>query len=421
MTTATTNTPIAPPALWGYAVFGGLLAMAGLPIYIHAPKFYVDDYAVSLAALGTVLFVLRGLDFVQDPALGWLAARLRHVRAQAVAVAGGLMALGMLALFAIPPLFAPLLWFALALTLVFSAYSFLTICFYATGTTRGTQLGAGGHVRLAGWRETGALLGVCVAAAAPVALAGVLAQPFTGFAVGFALVAGLALWAMRAEWGALATPRETAAPALPLRHILADATARRLLLIALVNALPVAITSTLFLFYAESVLQADGWEGALLIVLFLSAAVSAPLWARLARRVGAKPALMAGMGLAALSFVFVLALGPGDIALFAIICVVSGAGIGADLTLLPAIFSRRMAELSPDASQGFGLWAFVTKATLALAALIVFPTLDLAGFEAGSANPDSALLALVVLYAAFPSVLKFLAVVLLARTPLTES
>lgn len=172
MTTATATAPIAPPALWGYAVFGGLLAMAGLPIYIHAPKFYVDEYAVSLAALGTVLFVLRGLDFVQDPALGWLAARLRHVRAQAVGVAGGLMALAMLALFALPPLFAPLLWFALALTVLFSAYSFLTICFYATGTTRGTQLGAGGHVRLAGWRETGALLGVCLAAAAPVALAG---------------------------------------------------------------------------------------------------------------------------------------------------------------------------------------------------------------------------------------------------------
>ena len=421
MTTATATTPIAPPALWGYAVFGGLLAMAGLPIYIHAPKFYVDEYAVSLAALGTVLFVLRGLDFVQDPALGWLAARLRHVRAQAVGVAGGLMALAMLALFAIPPLFAPLLWFALALTVLFSAYSFLTICFYATGTTRGTQLGAGGHVRLAGWRETGALLGVCLAAAAPVALAGGLAQPFTGFAVGFAIVAGLALWAMRAEWGRLAPDRHDDAPALPLCQIVADATARRLLLIALVNALPMAITSTLFLFYAESVLQADGWEGALLIVLFLSAAASAPLWAHVARRVGAKPALMAGMGLAALSFLFVLTLGPGDIALFAVICVVSGAGIGADLTLLPAIFSRRMAELSPDASQGFGLWAFVTKATLALAALIVFPTLELAGFAAGPVIADSAMMALVVLYAALPSALKLLAVVLLARTPLTES
>ncbi|WFE74280.1 MFS transporter [Roseinatronobacter sp. S2] len=420
MTLTATTLPSAQPALWGYAVFGGLLAMAGLPIYIHAPKFYVDEYAVSLAALGTVLFVLRGLDFVQDPALGWLAARLRGARAQAVAIAGVLMAVAMLALFAIPPVFAPLLWFALSLTVLFSAYSFLTICFYATGTARGVELGAGGHVRLAGWRETGALLGVCLAAAAPVALAGALAHPFAGFALGFAMVAVLALWAMRAEWARLAVPHAPDMPALRLREIAADSTARRLLLIALVNALPVAITSTLFLFYAETVLQADGWEGPLLILLFLSAAASAPLWARLARRVGAKAALIAGMALAATSFVFVLALGPGDIVLFALICVVSGAGIGADLTLLPAIFARRMAELSPEAAQGFGVWAFVTKATLAIAAVVVFPVLDMSGFVAGPENPDSAILALVLLYAALPSVLKLLALVLLALTPLTE-
>ncbi|MEM8802354.1 MAG: MFS transporter, partial [Pseudomonadota bacterium] len=56
--------PLAP-----YALFASALAMAGLPIYIHAPKFFVDEYGVSLAALGAVLFGLRLLDVVQDPAL----------------------------------------------------------------------------------------------------------------------------------------------------------------------------------------------------------------------------------------------------------------------------------------------------------------------------------------------------------------
>ncbi|TVS05638.1 MAG: sugar:cation symporter [Rhodobacteraceae bacterium] len=410
----------APPRLWGYSLFGGLLAMAGLPIYIHAPHFYVSEYAVSLAALGTVLFVLRGLDFLQDPALGWLAERLNRVRGLSVALAGVIMAAAMLMLFAVPPLFAPIVWFAIALVLLFSCYSFLTICFYATGVARGDSMGDNGHVRLAGWRETGALLGVCLAAAAPVALEAVMPAPFLGFALGFVLLTIVALLAMRAEW-----PRFKRAPdagtSLPMRAVLGDATARRLLLIALVNATPVAITSTLFLFYAEAVLLADGWAGVLLILLFLSAAVSAPLWARLARRFGAKTALLAGMGLAAASFAFVVTLGPGDIALFALICVISGAGIGADLTLLPAIFSRRMAELTPDAAKGFGLWAFVTKATLALAALMVFPALQMAGFEAGTENAPVALTTLILLYAALPSALKAIAIALLALTPLKES
>ena len=47
-----------PKNLWGYAVFAGTLSAAGLPIYIHAPKFYADNYAVSLGALGTILFAL---------------------------------------------------------------------------------------------------------------------------------------------------------------------------------------------------------------------------------------------------------------------------------------------------------------------------------------------------------------------------
>lgn len=406
------------PALWGYSLFGGLLAMAGLPIYIHAPYFYVNEYAVSLAALGTVLFVLRGIDFVQDPALGWLSARLTHVRGLAVGLTTALMAGAMVMLFAVPPLFAPLLWFAVALTVLFSCYSFLTISFYAIGVARGSAMGTGGHVYVAGWRETGALLGVCLAAASPVALEAVLPLPFVGFALGFVVIAALAVLAMRREWP---DTRGNLEQGLSLRAVLADVTARRLLLIALVNATPVAITSTLFLFYAEAVLQAGGMEGPLLILLFLSAAASAPLWARFARRVGAKSALLAGMALAAGSFAFVVTLGPGDLVLFAVICVISGAGIGADLTLLPAIFSRRMAELSPEAAQGFGLWAFVTKATLALAALMVFPALGMSGFEAGTDNSPAAIQTLILLYAALPSGLKLFAIALLALTPLKES
>jgi len=407
------------PRLWGYTLFGALLAMAGLPIYIHAPFFYVETYGVSLAALGTLLFVLRGLDFVQDPALGWVSARLVNHRGLAVAGVTALMAGAMVMLFAIPPLFAPLAWFAVALTLLFSCYSFLTISFYATGVARGDALGQGGHVRLAGWRETGALLGVCLAAAAPVALEAIMPAPFMGFALGFALIALVAVVAMRREWPAFRAGAET--QDLSMRAIFADPTARRLLIIALVNATPVAITSTLFLFYAEAVLHTGGLEGVFLILLFLSAAVSAPLWARLARRMGAKTALLGGMALAALSFAFVITLGPGDLAIFALICVISGAGIGADLTLLPAIFSRRMAELSPEAAQGFGLWAFVTKATLALAALMVFPALEIAGFEAGTENSPAALQTLILLYAALPSALKAIAIALLALTPLKEN
>ncbi|ETX27095.1 MFS transporter [Roseivivax isoporae] len=400
----------------GYAVFAGVLSAAGLPIYIHAPKFYADTYSVSLAAMGTLLAVLRLLDVVQDPLLGRLAEALRHRRAASVAVGGTVMAAGMVGLFAVTPPVAPILWFGVTLTLVFSAFSFLTITFYARGVAKARGLGTHGHLRLARWRETGALLGVCIAAVLPNALGAAGLPPFAGFAVAFALAAAVAIWFMRGEWGADGTPDSAG-----FGPVLRDPVARRLLLVALANAAPVAVSSTLFLFFVESVLQAAGWEGPLLLLFFLAAAASAPAWGAIAERTGAKRALLAAMVLAILSFGFALTLGAGDIWAFALICVASGAAVGADLTLLPAMFARRMADVAPNASEGFSLWSFAQKVSLAFAAAALLPLLEAAGFSSGRDNSEGALRVLSLLYALVPCLLKLVAIAILSTTPIKES
>jgi GPH family glycoside/pentoside/hexuronide:cation symporter len=403
------NTSLAP-----YALFAGMLAMAGLPIYIHAPKFYVDEFGVSLAALGSVLFVLRLIDVVQDPALGWLSRRLSQHRTSAVTVAVVVMALAMFGLFGMAPPIAPVAWFAITLALLFSAFSFLTISFYAEGVSKAKRLDGDGHVRLAGWRETGSLLGVSIAAVAPVALLAVTDSPFLLFAVAFAVLCAIAAFAMRKEW-------KGAAPdtSVGLRPILADQMARRLLLIALLNATPVAVTSTLFLFFVESRLEAPGWEGPLLLLFFLAAAGAAPIWSRLAQRYGPKQTLMFGMVLAIATFGWAAMLGAGDVAAFTVICIFSGAALGADMTLLPALFASRMSDIAPEAAEGFGLWSFVSKFSLAFAAIVLLPLLDAAGFMAGATTqPEEALNALTLSYAVLPCGLKIAALLLLWATPI---
>lgn len=394
-----------------YALFAALLSAAGLPIYIHAPKFFVDEYGVSLAALGAVLFGLRLLDVVQDPLLGRLSEMVRHRRAVAVALGASVMAAAMVGLFAVTPPVAPLLWFGLMLTLVFSAFSFLTICFYAQGVAKADRLPRAGHLTLARWRETGALLGVCVASVAPVALGAVMGAPFAGFAVGFAMLALAAVLAMGGEWRAADVP-----PSTGFATILRDEIARKLLIIALFNAAPVAVSSTLFLFYVEIALEAPGWEGALLLLFFLSAAAAAPFWGLMAERFGGKPVLLAAMVLGIVAFGGALFLGPGDVVLFAIVCIASGAVLGADLTLLPALFATRMARISPSAAEGFGLWSFVSKFTLALAAVALLPLLENAGLQSGGQDsPPESIALLVWLYAGVPCALKLLAIALLSR------
>lgn len=398
-----------------FSLFAAVLSGAGLPIYIYAPKYYADTYGVSLTALGAVLFGLRLFDVVQDPVLGWISERLTRFKKLAITLTAVVLALAMIGLFAVAPPIAPIWWFGLTITGLFTAFSFLTINFYAQGISKAGNAD-GGHVRLAAWRESGALLGVCIAAVIPTVLIGVVASPFAVFAIGFAVVTLIAAYFMWPEWKGRAAQEPS-----QIRDILADPIARRLLVLALVNATPLAVSSTLFLFYVESRLGAPGWEGALLVLFFLAAALSSPAWSALARRFGEKRVLLAAITLAIASFGYTLTLSMGDVIPFAIICVLSGATIGADLTLMPAMFAKRMAAISPTGGQGFGLWSLVNKFTLAFAAVVLLPLLERSGFTAGATDlPDTALTTLTVLYALVPSLLKLLAIGLLIATKLEE-
>ena len=398
-----------------YTVFAAVLSGAGLPIYIYAPKYYADTFGVSLTALGTLLFAMRLFDMVQDPVLGWISERLTRTKKVTITITALIMALSMIGLFAVAPPIAPIWWFGITVTSLFTTFSFLTINFYAQGVSKaGDQ--PQGHMRLAAWRESGALIGVCVAAVIPTVLIGVVADPFATFAYGFAALTIITAVFMWPEWKGRVNQEPS-----QIGEIMADDTARRLLILALVNAAPLAVSSTLFLFYVESKLGAVGWEGALLVLFFLAAAISSPIWSALARRFGAKPVLIAAMILAVASFGYTLTLSPGDVIPFAIICVLSGATIGADLTLLPAMFAKRMAVISPNGGQGFGLWNLVNKFTLAFAAVVLLPLLERSGFQA-SANdvPAEAITMLTVLYALVPSLLKLVAIGLLIATKLED-
>ncbi|MEP3696909.1 MAG: MFS transporter, partial [Marinomonas sp.] len=79
------------------------------------------------------------------------------------------------------------------------------------------------------------------------------------------------------------------------------------------------------------------------------------------------------------------------------------------------------AEIAPEAAEGFGLWSFVSKLSLAFAAAVLLPLLDAAGLQSGvGASPEAALATLTFFYAILPCFLKLAALALLAATPLEE-
>ena len=119
-----------------------------------------------------------------------------------------------------------------------------------------------------------------------------------------------------------------------------DPAIRRLLLIGFLNAAPVAVTSSLFLFFVEDRLGQPELAGLYLLAFFVAAVFAAPLWARWAARAGAERVLAIGMGLSILAFGWAYTLGSGDGMAFLAICIASGAALGADMTLLARALRR---------------------------------------------------------------------------------
>ncbi|GAB4445335.1 MAG: MFS transporter [Rhodocyclaceae bacterium] len=394
-------------------LFAAMLATAGLPIYIHLPRFAGNELGLPLGTLGALLIALRLFDLVQDPFLGRLVDRFPRARGAFAALASLGLAAGFLMLFSLAPPVAPALWLVLALVPLFTAFSLATILLYGQGVSLAKD--AGGHFGIAGARETGLLAGVIVAAAAPAALAAFVgagrAYPVFGI-----LLAALALgtWvATRPLW------RPSRIPLRPLSLAnLRSSGAGRLLLLAMLNATPVALTSTLFLFFVEDRLELASLAGPFLILFFAAAGAAAPGWSLLARRIGPRRSLLSGMSLAVLAFAGAALLGPGDAAAFALISAASGAALGADMVILPALFAAALDRAGLPAGQAFGLWALASKLALALAAALALPLLELRGYIPGAENTVTALATLGFAYAVLPCVLKLGVITLVIFQPL---
>jgi len=395
--------------LISYSVFGMPLAMAALPLYVQLPKFYGDHLGVDLALLGGVLLGLRLVDGAIDPLLGVLSDR-GGARKRWLAFAAPLLALGMAGLFLPLPRggVALIAWLAAMLAIVYLGFSLATINHNAWGA----ELSADPveRTRITALREGLALCGVIIAAVAPSFLGGNdggLGR-FAILYAGFTL-ACLAITLLGTPDGALPASRHGAGSRLRdlIAQPLADPFFRRLLIVFMLNGIAAAIPATLVLFFISDVLDAESRQGLFLTLYFVAGAAGMPVWVSISARVGKPQAWLVAMGLAIVSFVWASRLGAGDTSEFALICVLSGLALGADLALPPSLLADVIGRRGRMEATGsyFGLWTLATKLNLALAAGIALPLLEALGYQPGGRD-TAGLTALAVVYALLPCVLK---------------
>ena len=404
--------------LFAYGLFGLPLSLLALPVYVVVPQLYAGTLGLSLTAVGSLLLAARLFDAFIDPALGGWMDRAALTRGHAGFVLMSLLPLsaGYLALFH-PPLMSTnylYLWFGLSLLVVYVGFSMATIAHNSWGASLTQQRGE--RARLTATREACALVGVVMAAALPMVIG------MAGLSVVFIVLLAVTTFVLLRFAPRASLRKVKDAPAHSVMLPLRDRQFRWLLAVFAVNGIAAAIPATLFMFFASDGLQLPEYAGLFLVLYFFAAALALPAWAKLAMRIGEANAWLAGMLLAVSAFVWTAQLESGALVSFAVICVLSGAALGADLALPPALLAGVIGAAGHSGQREgayFGLWSWMTKLNLALAAGIALPLLDWLGYAPGHASEEG-LRALVIGYALLPCGLKVAAGLLLWRSPLKQ-
>ncbi|MDA0241033.1 MAG: MFS transporter [Proteobacteria bacterium] len=415
-----------------YSLPAFALAMPTVPALVFLPTFYARDVGLGLTATGLALFAIRLLDVASDPIAGLLSdgSRSRWGRRKPWIVLGGIgAAIGLIALFR-PPENAGITYLIGWGALLYLGWTFVAVPYTAWGAELST--GYQERARITGAREAVMVFGIiCAAALPPVgALYGFSDAETLGaiawMAVGLGALFILLLVAFVPERTMTARqPRHR----VPIRDLIGAVSSNkpflRLLVAWFINGLANGIPSVLFLLFMEHVLGADTTTRGLFILgYFLSAIVAMPGWLSLIRRYGKHRVWCAAMIAACLSFIWVPFLGTGDMIAFGVICLVTGAALGADLALPPAmqadvvdLDSLRTGE--QRAGLYFSLWNMATKLALAASAGIALPVLGLFGFSAVGTNSPTALTAIALIYSVLPVVLKIMSIAIVWNHPLT--
>jgi Na+/melibiose symporter-like transporter len=379
---------------------------------------------LGLAVTGIVLFAGRALDVVTDPLVGWLSDRKDAAILQRLILIGALIAAPSLILLLSPPADASPLWLLIWSATLYLGWTLIQIPYLSWGARLSPHYHE--RTRLTASREAAVLIGILLSGSLP-ALLGLLHLSEASQLAALAWVAviiGIPAFSVLLKWVPSPVPHAPATSSW--RGITQNRLFLRLLGAWFVNGLANGIPAVLFPLYCAYVLDATDQERNLLLALyFISAVIGIPLWLSLSRRIPKHKAWSLAMIITCPAFAMAALLGNDQAHLFALICIVTGLCLGADLALPPSMQADiadwdRLRFRRNRTSGLFSLWNMASKLALALAAVIVLPTLDGLGLQKN--NPtDISLTSLAVIYALLPCVFKLIAVTMVKTLPITAA
>ncbi|MDR3510310.1 MAG: MFS transporter [Caulobacteraceae bacterium] len=408
------------------------MAALGLPLVVFLPEYYSNDLGLPLASVGLAFGLVRILDIGVDPVLGALMdrtnTRFGRFRPWVAAGAPVLMAAVYMLFMAQRGVGVAYLWFWLLIGYLGLSMSGLSHIAWAAKLNTSYD----GRSRTYAWVQAFSVIGLMVVLLLPAALALLAHGGSMGgvHAMGWLTIVTIPL-AFALALAAVGEPAVGASsPHANWRDYLALFRNRTVLrLLATDQALSLApnITGALFFFYIEQVKGfTKGEAEALLFVYFIAGLVGAPLWLRLAYRLGKHRALALASVIYTVTQSLALFMPQANPyiafpAMFLAGLPYSAAGLLVRSMLADVGDAERLAT----GADRTGLFYALSSANgkIAAAASVIFPfyALSLMGFKpaTGAVNSHTALLGLQALFAVVPGLLGLVAAGIIRGYPLT--
>ena len=423
-----TAEPVRRPILLSYALPAFVVALPTIPVYLTLPIFYGVEMGVGLAATGGLLLISRVFDTLTDPLVGHLSDRFsfKKYRRKPWILLGAIIAGWGLNMLLSPPDGAGgahLLTWSIVL---YAGWTMISIPYLAWGAELHADYNE--RARITGWREGFGLLGM-MGAGALIAYVSETQSPATAPSmVAWSTILLGAVFIPILLWKVPEgiPPQAIKPPAQRFKQLISLAQNKpflKLLSAWFINGIANGIPAALFFLYLEYGLGVAAAERPrFILIYFLAAILAIPIWLYLSRKFGKHRTWCWAMILAVSAFITVPALPAGAELLFMLICILTGAALGADLILPPAIQADvadydRWRFNSDRLGLLFALWGMTTKLALAVAVGMALPAVQWLGFSPETPS-ELGRMVLIVIYAGIPAVIKLLAVSIIWRFPL---
>ncbi len=408
-----------------YGILGIPIAFLGFPLYIYLPTFYVEYVNLSVGTVGVILLIARLLDMILDPFIGSFTDKYNKFNIILVSTFFVLFGL----YFLIKPIYFNSLWLFSFSLITYISYSFVMIPYL----TLNSQISNNSinNTKLAFSREVFIVFGVLISLLFPYiflvaedskkSLELLLHTCMIIFPI-FSIIFYFKL--KHFENLKSVIPKTSNNEFLKSINLFFETFPqhKKLFLAFLINNLANALPATLFLFFVKYVLILEEETGLFLIVYFLSAILTFPLWIKLSIKISKKSTWILSMITACAAFSFVPFLEENDFIYFLIICIITGMSLGADMALpssIQADVAQESKKINNDISGIlFGFWAMITKFSLALAVAVSFITLEFTSFDTQNINENS-IMAIIILYSIAPIFLKLISIIFLCKYKLT--